>query len=663
MPTRQLLLILTLAAAVGAAGWTPDEMLKVKSVGDVQVSPDGQRVAFTVTQHVMDETSEARTHIWIARPNGSDAFQLTRGSHSCTSPRWSPDGKWIAFLTSRSGHNNIWRIRADGAEAEQLTQWKTGVGGFKWSNNGRWIAFSAPSEPTEEDERKRQQKEDWQVVDTAFRFYRLWVLPVEPGAEGKRPPRLLTPQDFHLGGAFGGGFMDWSPDDRRIVFAHMPRPRFDDWRKTDISEVDLESGRLRTVAATEAAEDSPLYSPDGRWIAYRVSDIPPGWGIDFRVWVSPTSGGSSRPLAQTHDRRPELVGWMADSQGLIIQEIRGTSHALDRLPLDGPPTPLYDPGEGSFSGIVLNHSRTMLGFALQTSSTPPEAFVSPLNRVAPRQASQVNGDMAKAPVGQTRVIRWKGPGGLEIEGLLTYPANYRQGTLYPLLVLSHGGPPMAFTQTFIGNASSYPIAAFAERGYAVLRSNVRGSTGYGKQFRYANYGDWGGGDFEDMMAGVDHVVAMGVADPERLGVMGWSYGGFMTAWAITQTRRFKAASIGAPVTDLVSLNGTADMATFVPDYFGGESWEKPDPYIKHSPIFQVKGVTTPTLMQHGIIDTVVPLSQGQEFYNALLRQGVTVRMVVYPRSGHGITESKFLLHVMQENLAWFEKYLAPGGRP
>ena len=310
------------------------------------------------------------------------------------------------------------------------------------------------------------------------------------------------------------------------------------------------------------------------------------------------------------------------------------------------------------SSDLLNRSRSTLGLALQGSAAPPEPFLSPVHQVAPRQVTRVNEDLPKAPLGKTSVVRWKSSDDFEVEGLLTCPAGYKEGTRCPLLVISHGGPPMAFTQTFIGSPGSYPIAAFAERGYAVLRSNVRGSTGYGKAFRYANYGDWGGGDFRDMMAGVDHVIALGVADPERLGIMGWSYGGFMTAWAITQTHRFKAASIGAPVTDLVSLNGTADMATFVPDYFGGESWEKLDAYIRHSPVFQAKGVTTPALMQHGTLDTVVPLSQGQEFYNALVRQGVEVRMLLYPRSGHGLRESKFVLQSMQENLAWFDKYLA-----
>lgn len=647
------------AAALSVHSWTPDDMLKVKSVGEVQISPDGRTAVFTVTQHNL-QVSEPISQIWLSQTDGTQSLQLTHGVRSSSSPRWSPDGKRIAFLSTRSGVNNIWISTPEGGEAEQLTSSQSGVSAFRWSNGGRFIAFTAPTDPTGDEEQRRKAKEDWHVVGTGYEYQRLWVTPVVTNGEGPRPARLLTKQDYQLGGAFGGGFMDWSPDDRKIAFAHMPRPRFDDWRKLDIAEVDLESGAIRSVAATAASEDTPLYSPDGKWIAYRVSDIPPGWAIDFRIYIVPASGGSARPLAETFNREPSLIGWASDSRSVFVQEALGTTRALYRLPLDDSPISFYAPGKGNFSGASLNSTRIAIGFAAQDSATPPEAFVLPLLGAAmPHQVSQVNANMPNLPLGSTHVIRWKGSGNLDIEGLLTYPVGYEVGKRYPPIVISHGGPPSNFSQDYIASPSHYPIAAFASRGYAVLRSNVRGSTGYGKRFRYRNYGDWGGGDFHDMMAGVDKAIEMGVADPERLGVAGWSYGGYMTSWAITQTHRFKAASIGAPVTDLASMNGTADMWTFTPDYMLAESWEKPEMYTRHSPVYNAKGVTTPALIQQGSDDTVVPLGQGKEYYNALQAQGVPVRMVVYPRSGHSPRESKIVRNIMQENLAWFDKYLKP----
>ena len=578
---RLILLAAFLTGGVFAQAWTPDEMLKVRSVSDVQASPDGHRVAFTVTEHDL-ETSQPVSQIWVARADGTESFQLTHGTRSSQSPRWSPDGRRIAFLSARSGISNVWVIALEGGEAWPLTNSRSGVSAFRWSHSGRFVAFTAPTDPSAEDERKRQAKEDWRVVGTGYTYNRLWVVPLAQNGQAPQPARLLTKADYHLGGAFGGSFLDWSPDDRKIVFAHMPRPRFDDWRKLDIAEVDVESGAIRAVAETPASEDSPTYSPDGKWIAYRVSDIPPGWAISFRVAIVPASGGRPRLLDETYNLEPSLVGWAPDSQSVIIYEALGTRHMLYRLPLEGRPVSLYSPGEGSSSGAegtflgpTTNAARTAIAFSAQAGDRPPEAYVLPLAGGTASQVSHVNAGLPRLPLGKTEVIHWQGPGNLEIEGLLTYPVGYQKGKSYPLIALSHGGPPGNFSQSFIAMAGHYPIAAFSARGYAVLRSNVRGSTGYGKRFRYANYLDWGGGDFHDMMAGVDKVIQMGVADPDRLGVAGWSYGGYMTSWAITQTHRFKAASIGAPVTDLAAMDGTADMWTFVPDYMHAESWENP----------------------------------------------------------------------------------------
>jgi dipeptidyl aminopeptidase/acylaminoacyl peptidase len=241
--------------------------------------------------------------------------------------------------------------------------------------------------------------------------------------------------------------------------------------------------------------------------------------------------------------------------------------------------------------------------------------------------------------------------------------GYEKGRKVPLLVVVHGGPTGVFTQSFTGMPSPYPITAFAERGYAVLRVNPRGSSGYGRKFRYANYKDWGGGDYHDIMSGVDTAVAMGVADPDRLGIMGWSYGGYMTSWVITQTKRFKAASVGAGVTNLMSFTGTADIPGFVPDYFGGEYWDVFDRWRSRSAMFNVKGVTTPTLIQHGEEDRRVPISQGYELYNALVRQGVTAKMVVYPRQPHGLQEPKFIKDAMERNLEWFDRWIKGAKAP
>jgi dipeptidyl aminopeptidase/acylaminoacyl peptidase len=224
-------------------------------------------------------------------------------------------------------------------------------------------------------------------------------------------------------------------------------------------------------------------------------------------------------------------------------------------------------------------------------------------------------------------------------------------------VIVHGGPPSAFSNNYTGRFATYPIAVFADRGFAVLRPNVRGSAGYGRDFRYANLRDWGGGDFRDVMAGIDSLTARGIVDSARVGIMGWSYGGYLTAISITRTNRFRAASVGAGITDLVSYSGTADIPGFVPSYYKGDFWEQPELWSRGSAIDNVARVTTPTLIQHGELDERVPIGQGDQLFYALKRRGVPVRMLVFPRQGHGLTEPRLQLEAARENVEWFEKWV------
>ena len=636
------------------AQWTPEEMMKVKSVGSVQVSPDGKRVVFTVTEPVMTEDkSEFLTQVWMANADGSGAYPFTFGNKSSTNPQWSPDGRFIAFTSSRSGKNNIWLIRADGGEAEQISDVKSGVDSLAWSPDGKQIAFTMSDPPSEQEEKDQKARNDARVVGENLKMSHLWVIPVEKDAEGKRAAQRLTKAEFNV------AYWDWSPDGNTIIFSHVPTPGADDWTRSDISTVDLASAAVTPFAATKAAEASPVYSPDGRSVAFRASDSPPTWGSTGWVFIAPAAGGPARRLAATFDEQPEIVGWSADGKWIYFTETKGTSTSLGALPVDGGAAKVLNPSDDVVFDVSLNLTRTAFGLSRQSWDRAPEAFVTSADAWSPVQVSQVNSGAPLHPLGKTEVIRWKAPDKREIEGLLTYPVGYAPGRRCPLLLIVHGGPTGVFMQSYIANRSQYPIAAFAARGWAVLRCNIRGSSGYGREFRYANYKDWGGMDYRDLMAGVDEVIRLGVADPDRLGVMGWSYGGFMTSWIITQTRRFKAASIGAPVTNLMSFTGTTDISGFIPDYLGAEFWDDLSSYIKHSAMFNIKGVTTPALIQQGEQDVRVPIGQGYELYNALKRQGTKVRMVAYPRQPHGLREPRLILDAGRGNIEWFDEHLGP----
>jgi len=644
------------AASDSPAAWTPELMLKVNTIPAVRPSPDGKKVAFTVTEAAMTaDRSEYVSQIHLANADGSGSTQLTFADKSSTDPQWSPDGGYLAFTSSRSGKNNIYLIRIGGGEAEQLTDVKSAVSSFAWSPDGRSIAFTMRDPQSDDEEKAAKAKDDWRWIDENIKLNQLYVIAIEK-RDGKREPRKITTANFNV------EEFDWSPDGTSIAFSHTSTPKANDWTTSDLSVAEVASGNTRKLAATGAAETDPLYSPDGKWIACAITDDPPRWATDAAIYVIPAGGGKPKRLGDTPDNQPNPIGWSADGKRIIFTEARGTTTQIYAASVDTGSITELSKGAAVYGGISLNRTGTKLGFAMQLADRPAEACVASVDSFSPVKVSSVNAGLPNLPLGRTEVIRWKSSDGLDVEGLLTYPANYESGKRAPLLLMVHGGPAGVFAQSFIGNRGAYPIAAFAARGYAVLRVNPRGSSGYGVKFRRGNLKDWGGGDYRDLMSGVDHVIKMGVADSERLGVMGWSYGGFMTSWIITHTKRFKVASVGAGVTNLLSFNGTADIPSFVPDYFGVEFWDDLEAYRAHSAMFNVKGVSTPTLIQHGEADDRVPISQGYELYNALKRQNVPVRMIVLPRQPHGPNEPRMILKLMQTNLEWFDKYLG-GSNP
>jgi len=648
-----------ITAQTGATAWDPEMQLKVRAVGTPRVSPDGKRMVYTVSEALTTpEKSEFVSQIWMANIAAKENVQITFGDKSSTNPKWSPDGNWIAFTSNRKDNkNNLYLLSLNGGEAEPLTDVKSAVTNFAWSPDGRSIAFTMTDPKSEEEDKNDKAKNDFRWVDENLKMSRLYVLTIQKDANGKREPRKLTTGNYNV------DEFDWSPDSSRIAFSHSKTPVANDWTTSDVSIIEVATAKVAVLANTPAAESSPIYAPDGNSIAILVSDNPPRWAQTGVIQVFATNATNASNIAQpksliaSYDGQPSIAGWSADGRRIYFSEAKGTATQIYALDVAANRIEEIKTSPAVYSAVALNRSGTTFAFVRQTPDTPSDAYVASVSDFNPIQISHVNADLKMPSVGRTEVIRWKAKDGKEIEGLLTYPVGYQNGQRVPLILNIHGGPTGVFQQTFIGGRGVYPLATFASRGYAMLRPNPRGSSGYGTEFRRANMQDWGGGDYQDLMAGVDRVIEMGVADPDRLGVMGWSYGGFMTSWIVTQTHRFKAASAGAPVTNLMSFNGTADIPSFIPDYFGGQSWDVMDRYQKHSPMFNVKGVTTPTMIQQGDADIRVPISQGYEFYNALKVQGVPTRMLVLPRQPHGPNEPKMQLAAMKANLEWFEKYL------
>jgi dipeptidyl aminopeptidase/acylaminoacyl peptidase len=641
---------LLLFSAPLLAQWTPELSMKVKTVTAPVPSPDGRLAVWTQTQAVMDgEKSEMLTQVFLARVDGTDRMQLTRGEKSANAPAFSPDSKWVVFASERTGKRNLYRIPVDGGEAEALTNWNGAIGTFAVSPDGKWIAF-AGREADAAEEQARRQKLDFRVIDENPHNQSLWLVPVEADLHNRRPVQKAA------AGPWNVGAFDWSPDSRRIAYEVRPTPDADDGRKADILEVEIESGRIRPIAATAATESQPRYSPDGHMLAY-VRSLQTAHRIDgSRIALVTLADMKSRDLPATSDETPSLAGWVKGR--LFFTEGRGTRAVLYAMPVDGPPAVVFAPARGTFgNAVALNRSGTHAGMGMQSPDEAVEAYVMDLSALKTVRVSAANTDLPKQPLGETRAIKWKAKDGKDIEGLLTLPVNYDKSKRYPLILNIHGGPSGLFGETFIGASGLYPIASFAGHGWAVLRANPRGSTGYGLAFRSANVNDWGGGDYQDLMSGVDAVIQMGVADPNKLAVMGWSYGGYMTNWVITQTNRFKAAATGAGLSNLISMWGTNDIPSALDDYFEGSWFDQPDRYIRMSPLAHVDKVTTPTLILHGGSDIRVPTTQGYEMYSAIKRKGVPAEMVVYPRQPHGPQEPKFVLDIMRRHIDWVAKYI------
>jgi dipeptidyl aminopeptidase/acylaminoacyl peptidase len=644
-PWLFLLALPTLAPAghTQRRSMTADDIIALRQVADAQISPDGKWVVYTVTSADLKENAWAGD-LWLVSTAGGTAVRLTSHPKPDTSPRWSPDGSRIAFLTSREERPQIWLISPFGGEPEKLTTGKSPVQDLEWSPDGARIAFVAGREPSPEDERRQRERDDRRVVDSTFSYGQLWIVDVRDGTVAE-----AVKGDFHVADP------QWSPDGTRIAFTMTPTPRPDDGGLSDIYLLDVATKRWDRLLQHQGPDASARWSPDGRTIALLMRDGPRR--ATGQSWLATVDarGGTPRRTAPGFLYQPGPATWAADGSTLYFTAATRTTSQLFAVPSSGgAPRPLTEVA-GVLGGATASRDRSTWAFTLAEMQRPADVAVM-RGRGQPERVTDLNPQVRQLALGRGEVVRWAGRDGKEIEGLLLYPVGYQAGRRYPTVALIHGGPAGVWAQGFPASWGNFGHV-WAGQGWAVFYPNVRGSSGYGEEFLLSNLRDWGGGDYQDIQSGLDELVRRGIADSERLGQSGWSYGGYMTAWTLTQTSRFKAVMVGAGLTNMYSMYSTNDLQTTLEEYFGAEPWDDTEAYWGRSAMAFVKQAKTPTLILHGAEDQRVPVGQAQELYMGLKKNDVPVTLVFYPRMGHGLTEPRHQLDKMRREYAFFARHV------
>jgi dipeptidyl aminopeptidase/acylaminoacyl peptidase len=640
--------MLALLLFAGAAATVPtiDQSLSFRTASNPRISPDARYVAYVMQQTDWEENA-FETEIWIYSAATGERYQLTSGKKSSWAPVWSPDSKLLAFLSDRDGKAQIYTISPTGGEAVALTKDEAGVTSYDWSPDGKRIAFlsTGPEEKTRKE--RREKYGSFAVEDEDPLNARLWIM---DAAEKAKPEAVSRAEQFHVRD------LAFSPDSTRIAFTAARDADPSSSESSDLYVLRLTDQYLKKLADLRGPESNPVWSPDSKQIAFETAN-----GAEFfyhqnrRIGIAGVDGGSPQILAADFDESPSLVAW--SPEGIYFTALQRTTASLFRLdPVSGKPTRVA--GDARFSLSSISFTADWKRCAL--SGAPPDSFfelyVSPTASFEPKAITDLSSQYKNFQLATRELIQWKSSDGTPIEGVLYKPAGYDPSRRYPLLVVIHGGPT-GIDRPFRAPDRTYPLELLAAKGALVLRPNYRGSAGYGEAFRSLNVRNLGVGDAWDVISGVDALVEKGVVDRNRVGAMGWSQGGYISAFLTCSSDRFKAVSVGAGISDWMTYYVNTDIHPFTRHYLRATPWDDPEIYQRTSPISYVQSAKTPTLIQHGDQDRRVPIPNAYQLYQALRDRNVPVRLVVYKGFGHGINKPKEQRHLMEENYEWFSRHL------
>jgi dipeptidyl aminopeptidase/acylaminoacyl peptidase len=646
-----LIASLTLANDTARRVPTVDDLVNVKSLGGAQISPDGKYVAYTVNETDWKQDAFV-THVWLVNTATGKSVQLTRGEKSCGNPQWSPAGEWLAFTSNRAGDKNqLFVIRPDGGEAMQLTKAENGVGGYAWSRDGKRIAYTTSDANEKESKARKDHLGDFEVVRREYNHSQLWTFDVAEGLGAPATGKQLTRgRDFSVGG------FSWSPDGQFIAFSATKNPDLINGGTADIYLYDFDGQTSKLLVSQAGPDNNPRWSPDGKQVVFSSAmGNPKFYHANSRLAVVSVTGGTPRSITDAFDEQPGFVEW--NPEGVYFSGLQKTASHLFRVdPSSGKVTRISNPDNLMGGGFSFTADGKQIAFTAPSPTSLGEIHVTPTAGFAPRKLTSMTDQVANYKLASREVISWPSKDDTTIEGVLIKPADFDPAKKYPLLCIIHGGPTGIDRPTLL-DARYYPADIWAAKGALVLKVNYRGSAGYGEKFRQLNVGNLGVGDAWDVISGVDFLIGKGWVDAKRVGCMGWSQGGYISAFLTTSSDRFAAISVGAGISNWATYYYNTDITPFTIQYLGDDPADDPAVYTKTSPMSYIKQAKTPTLIQHGEFDRRVPIPNAYELRQGLEDRGVKVEMVVYKGYGHGITKPKSMRAVMQHNLGWFNHYI------
>jgi len=634
-------------------GWTPQDWYSLHTAEQPAISPDGRTVVYRVL-----ESGISRARLWTASVATGERRPLTTNEGVISSPAWSPDGSRVAYLWSEKGGSQVYLVGAGDGAALQLTRAPNGVDGFKWAPDSRSIAFVSGEPVARPDSAGVSQTRVFRVMDRGNWYSAaIWVIPVPAPGDTmvQKSEQITDPSVFAADDA-----LTWSPDSRRIAFSAQDFRDGTPFWTYDLYAVTVADKAVKKLVADKGPQFWPVWSPDGREIAFRTYVTAPH--EDYYTYsagyvaIVPAEGGPVRILTGEFDENPTPTAWGPD--GIYFEgRLRNYSHLFRVSSTTGVITRISEPANGLKTTFTFSRDFRTVAFLGQDSARWQEVYTAPIEGTArARRITEMGKQLEGWPIGTRELVSWTSTDGTPIEGILVKPKDFDPRRKYPLLVVPHTGP-LAADQLVVTKDFPYTADLYAMRGILVLRPNYRGSIGYGRRFRAALVRNQGLPQYQDLITGVDHLIAQGFVDSSRVGAAGWSAAGYIVAFGAVWDSRFRAASVletGANWQLFHVLGGGGGSR---PDYALALPWDDPDYYRTTSVVTYIKRARTPMLIQHGEADNTAPIAAAYELYRALKDNGVPTRMVVFPGMGHVPNSPAQVKAIQEQNLEWFEYWL------